>query len=74
MFNFHQQKARNNARPPDTAKLRWKGILSVLDPTFVCAYKISRKQWWLVETLYQGSATFPQMRAKTDSARFGGQY
>jgi len=35
---FHWQKARNNARPPDTAKLRWKPILSALDPTFGCFY------------------------------------
>jgi len=27
MFNFPWKKARNNARPPDTAKLRWKAIL-----------------------------------------------
>jgi len=35
---------KNLARPPDTAKLRWKAILSVLDPTFGCFYWISRKQ------------------------------
>jgi len=35
---FHWQKARNNTRPPDTAKLRWKAILSVVDPTFGCFY------------------------------------
>jgi len=35
---FHWQKARNNASPPDTAKLRWKARLSVLDPTFDCLY------------------------------------
>jgi len=35
---FRWQKARNNARPPDTAKLRWKEVLSVLDPTFGCFY------------------------------------
>jgi len=28
------EKARNNARPLDTAKLQWKARLSVLDPTF----------------------------------------
>jgi len=33
---FHWQKAHNNAKPLDTAKLRWKAILSVLDPTFGC--------------------------------------
>jgi len=38
---FHWQKARNNARPPDTAKLRWKSILSVLDPTFCCLPSVS---------------------------------
>jgi len=32
---FHRQKAHNNARPPGTAKLRWKAILSVLETTFV---------------------------------------
>jgi len=32
---FHWQKPRNNARLPDTAKLRLKAMLSVLDPTFV---------------------------------------
>jgi len=31
---FHWQKARNNARPPDTTKLQWKAILSVSDPMF----------------------------------------
>ena len=32
------QKAHNNARPPDTAELRWKAILSALYlcPTFGC--------------------------------------
>jgi len=40
---FHWQTARNNARPLEIAKLRWKAILSVLDPTFGCCYKISRK-------------------------------
>jgi len=39
MFNFPlTKKARINARPPDTAKLRWKARLSVLDPTFGCFY------------------------------------
>jgi len=38
------KKARNNARPPDTAILRWKARLSVLDPTFGCFHQISRKQ------------------------------
>jgi len=38
MFHFPLTKARNNTRPPDTAKLRWKAILSVLDPTFCCSY------------------------------------
>jgi len=33
---FPSQKARNNARQPDTAELRWKAILSVLDATFGC--------------------------------------
>jgi len=47
-----EKKARNKARPPDTAKLRWKPRLSVLDPTFGCFYQISRKQRLLVETLY----------------------
>jgi len=32
---FHWKKAHNNARQPDTAKLRWKN-LSVLDPMFGC--------------------------------------
>jgi len=32
---FHWQKARNNARPPDTAELQWKAILSVVDATLV---------------------------------------
>jgi len=31
-----RQKARNNARQPDTAELRRKAILSVLDATFGC--------------------------------------
>jgi len=31
---FHWQKARNNARPPETAKLGWKTLLSEVDPTF----------------------------------------
>jgi len=31
---YQWQKARNNARPPENAKLRWKAILSVLDPAF----------------------------------------
>jgi len=35
---FHWQKVCNNARPPDTAKLRWEDILSILDPTFGCFY------------------------------------
>jgi len=35
---IHWQKARNNARPPDTANLKWKAILPVLDPTFGCFY------------------------------------
>jgi len=35
----------------DTEELRWKAILSVLDPMFGCFYKISRKQWLLAETL-----------------------
>jgi len=35
---FHWQKACTNARPPDTAKLRWKARLSVLDSTFGCFY------------------------------------
>ena len=30
------KKARNNARQPDTAELRWKAVLSVLDATFGC--------------------------------------
>jgi len=30
MFN----KACDNARPPETAKLRWKAILTVLDSMF----------------------------------------
>jgi len=38
------KKARNNARPPDTAILRWKARLSVLDSTFGCFHQISRKQ------------------------------
>jgi len=46
------KKARNNGRTPDTAKLRWKARLSVLDTTFGCFYQISRKQRLLVETLY----------------------
>ena len=33
---FHWQKARNNARPPNPAELRWKAILSVLDAPFSC--------------------------------------
>jgi len=33
---FHWRKARNSARPPDTTELRWKAVLSVLDPTFAC--------------------------------------
>jgi len=33
---FQWQKARNNARPPDSAELRWKSILSVLDASFSC--------------------------------------
>ena len=33
---FHWQKARNNARPPDPAELRWKAILSALDAPFSC--------------------------------------
>ena len=41
---FDWQKVRNNERSPDTAKLRWKAMLSVLDGTFGCFYKISRKQ------------------------------
>jgi len=40
------------ARPPDTAILRWKTRLPVLDPTFGCFYQISRKQRLLVQTLY----------------------
>jgi len=47
---FHWQKARNNARAPDTAKLRWT-ILSVLDPAFGCFYQIFRKQILLFEAL-----------------------
>jgi len=35
---FHWQKARNNARPPETAKIWWKAILSALHPTFRCFY------------------------------------
>jgi len=33
--NFLLTKTRNNARPPDTKKLRLKAILSVLDSMFV---------------------------------------
>jgi len=36
MFNLPDKKARNNARQPGTAELRWKAILSVLDATFGC--------------------------------------
>jgi len=45
---FLWQKARNDTRPPDTAELRWKAILSVLDATFGC----SHKQRFLVEALH----------------------
>ena len=41
---FHSQKARNNTRAPDTAKLRWKAIFSVLDPTIGSFCKISRNR------------------------------
>ena len=34
MFSVHWQKARNNAKPPDTAELQLKAIFSVLNPTF----------------------------------------
>ena len=34
----------NNARPPDTAKLRWKAIYSVLNPTFGYFCEISRNR------------------------------
>jgi len=49
---FDWQKARNNAKPPDTAKLLWKAILSVLNPTLGCFYQISRKERLPVEPLY----------------------
>jgi len=52
MFKFPPTKARNNTRPPGTEKLRWKAILSVLDPAFGCFYKISGKHRLFVETLY----------------------
>jgi len=36
MFNFPLTKSSQKRRPPETAKLRWKAIFSVLDPTFDC--------------------------------------
>jgi len=33
---FHLTLTKKLAKPPDTAELRWKAILPVLDPTFGC--------------------------------------
>ena len=48
-----RQKARNDARQPDTAELRRKAILSVLDPTFDC-YQLDCPQTGAQPGFFQG--------------------